>query len=94
MEITREHIAKIAELARLEPHPHIAERLSTIVKLFDQLKMINTDAIQPMAHPLNLSQPLRDDIVSETNQRDTLQKLAASVEAGLYLVPEVIESHE
>ncbi len=87
---------KIAHLARLEiNHPQnncdIQEDLNRIMAMVDQIVSANTDGIVPMAHPLDMHQPLRSDTVSEQNERDVLQALAPKTEAGLYLVPLVIE---
>ena len=57
----------------------------------DQLQAAATDDVLPMAHPLNMSQRLRADEVTEPNERDELQKNAPSVENGYYLVPKVLE---
>ncbi|RKZ38585.1 MAG: Asp-tRNA(Asn)/Glu-tRNA(Gln) amidotransferase GatCAB subunit C, partial [Gammaproteobacteria bacterium] len=56
-----------------------------------QMNSIDTTGITPLAHPLDTVARLRPDIVSETNQRDHFQSIAPQIEAGLYLVPKVIE---
>lgn len=88
-------IKKVAHLARIELNdeqaPAVAEQLTKIITLVEQLQQVDTDNIEPMSHPLNLTQRLRDDVVSETNQRDAFQKIAPATEAGLYLVPKVID---
>jgi aspartyl-tRNA(Asn)/glutamyl-tRNA(Gln) amidotransferase subunit C len=95
MQIESKDVEAIAHLARLtlseEDIPAYATSLSSIFELVGQLNAADTDAVQPMAHPLNMSQRLRADEVSETDQRDTFQANAPQVEAGLYLVPKVIE---
>jgi aspartyl-tRNA(Asn)/glutamyl-tRNA(Gln) amidotransferase subunit C len=67
------------------------DKLSRIVDFVDQLSAAPTDDVVPMAHPLNQVQRLRPDQVTETNDRDKVQKNAPSVSDGLYLVPKVIE---
>ena len=65
--------------------------LTNILHLIEQLQTVDTKNVEPMAHPLDINQRLRADVVSEENDRDQLQTLAPSTEAGLYLVPQVIE---
>lgn len=96
MPFSREAITKIAKLARLQSEStqsghSIQEDLTRIVNMVDQITRANTSGITPMAHPLEMNQPLRKDVVSAENQRDQLLKLAPEVEAGLILVPTVIE---
>lgn len=95
MSLTRQDVEKIAHLARLaiteEELASTTERLSTILNLVDQLQAADTQGIEPMAHPLDVTQRLRPDAVTETNQREKYQQIAPATEAGLYLVPKVIE---
>ena len=95
MALTRSQVENIANLARLQitedEIPAYVENLSRIIDFVDQLENASTDHVQPMAHPLNMNQPLRSDEVTETDQRDRFQENASRVEAGLYLVPKVIE---
>ena len=85
-------VARLGALAITEQEePILHEKLTAIVNLFDALAGINTDGIEPMAHPLDQVQRLRDDSVSEPDIHEYVQKIAPSVEAGLYLVPKVIE---
>ena len=95
MSLEKADIEKIAHLARLEIDPDdvpaYARNLSGILGLVEQMNQVNTEGVQPMAHPLRMTQRLRDDEVTETNQRDKFQQIAPQVEAGLYLVPKVIE---
>ncbi len=88
-------IEKIAHLARLridaQDIPLYTRNLSGILDLVEQMNRIDTTGVEPMAHPLDMSQRLRDDQVTETDQRERFQKIAPQVEAGLYLVPRVIE---
>lgn len=96
MSFSREAIAQITKLARLSGENtrvghSIQDDLSRIVKMVDQISSINTQGISPMAHPLEMQQPLRPDAVTEPEQREALLKLAPKAEAGLFLVPPVIE---
>ncbi|MDQ5909090.1 MAG: aspartyl-tRNA(Asn)/glutamyl-tRNA(Gln) amidotransferase subunit [Pseudomonadota bacterium] len=88
-------VAKIAHLARLairkEDAPAYAHNLSAILELVEQMNAVDTTGVTPMAHPLDMAQRLRMDVVSEANQRELFQAIAPRVEAGLYLVPKVIE---
>lgn len=65
--------------------------LSNILDLVDQLSAVDTTGVEPMAHPLDMTQRLREDVVTETNHREKYQAVAPEVEDGLYLVPKVIE---
>ena len=91
----REQIRKIAHLARLritEPEAAAyADSLSRILGLIEQMNAVDTGGVAPMAHPNEAGLRLREDAVTETNQREKFQKIAPAVEAGLYLVPKVIE---
>lgn len=93
--LTKEQVQHIATLARLEleesEFDDVVDKLSKIVDFVDQLQAAATDDVVPMAHPLNMSQRLRADEVTETNQRDFVQQNAPSTEEGYYLVPKVIE---
>jgi aspartyl-tRNA(Asn)/glutamyl-tRNA(Gln) amidotransferase subunit C len=96
MSITREQIENIARLARLslsaDEAPQYAEGLSRMLALVEQLQGANTAGVAPMAHPLpGLRARLRADDVSESDQRERYQRNAPQVQAGLYLVPRVIE---
>ncbi|MEI2770218.1 MAG: Asp-tRNA(Asn)/Glu-tRNA(Gln) amidotransferase subunit GatC [Candidatus Competibacter sp.] len=88
-------VAKIAHLARLairdEDVPAYARNLSAILELVEQMNAVDTAGVSPMAHPLDMAQRLRADEIGESNQREQFQAIAPSVEAGLYLVPKVIE---
>ncbi len=95
MSLDREQVRKIAHLARLhitEPEAAAyAESLSRILGLIEQMNAVDTAGVAPMAHPNEAGLRLRADAVSETDQREKFQKIAPAVEAGLYLVPKVIE---
>lgn len=95
MSIGENEVKKIAHLARLsleeQEVPHTAKSLSQIFNLIEQLNQAETLNVEPMAHPNNIFQRLREDEVTEKNEREAIQKIAPLVEAGLYLVPPVIE---
>ncbi len=96
MSLTRSDIDKIALLARLElaeaEVPVYVDSLSRIIDLVGELDRAETSGIEPMAHPLpGLAQRLRIDEVLETDRRERYQRNAPQVEAGLYVVPKVIE---
>jgi aspartyl-tRNA(Asn)/glutamyl-tRNA(Gln) amidotransferase subunit C len=94
--LTRRDVENIAHLARLEitesELPVYVGSLSAILAFVEQLAAAPTADVAPMAHPLaGQRQPLRDDCVTETDRREAYQANAPAVEAGLYLVPKVIE---
>jgi aspartyl-tRNA(Asn)/glutamyl-tRNA(Gln) amidotransferase subunit C len=98
MPITNAVIAQIAHMARIDISEELEETdtslqkdLNRIVDMVEQIITLNTDGIEPMAHPLDTGQRFREDVVTEINQRDTLLSLAPNTEAGLFLVPKVIE---
>jgi aspartyl-tRNA(Asn)/glutamyl-tRNA(Gln) amidotransferase subunit C len=95
MSLDKTDVEKIAWLARLSIDkndiPGYVQELSNILELVEQMNSVNTQDITPLAHPLDLQARLRDDVVTESNQRDYFQKNAPTVEEGHYLVPKVIE---
>ncbi|MDH4134316.1 MAG: Asp-tRNA(Asn)/Glu-tRNA(Gln) amidotransferase subunit GatC [Gammaproteobacteria bacterium] len=95
MSLQRQDVIKIAHLARLEiTEAEVAtthESLARILGLIEQMNAVDTQTVAPMAHPQDASLRLRDDRVSEPDQRDKFQAIAPATEAGLYLVPKVIE---
>jgi len=88
-------VQKIAHLARLAIDdadiPRYARDLSSILELVAQMNAVDTTGVEPLAHPLAMSQRLRPDAVHESDQHERFQAIAPSTEAGLYLVPKVIE---
>ncbi|MDN5937606.1 MAG: Asp-tRNA(Asn)/Glu-tRNA(Gln) amidotransferase subunit GatC [Salinisphaera sp.] len=95
MPLSPDEIRKVAELARLTLEPehmddHVRQ-LCDILTLVDGLQKADTAAVAPMAHPLDLAARLRPDAVTEADVREACQAIAPAVEAGLYLVPRVIE---
>ena len=95
MSLKRSDVEKIAHLARLavsdDELDSVAGDLSNILDLVEQMASVDTSGITPMAHPLHMSQRLRDDVVTEPDQRELFQSVAPAVENGLCLVPRVIE---
>ena len=99
MALILQDIERVANLARLELRPDETERtlsqLNGFFKLVAQMEAVNTDGVEPLAHPAailgEVALRLRDDIVSESNQRESSQASAPAVERGLFLVPKVIE---
>ena len=95
MAIDAAEVKKVARLARLTVDDGaIAATTSTIgniLTMVDRMKSVDTTGVPPMAHPLDAIQRLRQDEVSETDQREQLQSCAPAVEEGLFLVPRVIE---
>lgn len=95
MSICNADVSKIAILARLAMSATEIEtarsQLSGIFSLIEEMQAVDTSGIAPMSHAQDVSQRLREDIVTEANQRELFQSIAPQVEAGLYLVPQVIE---
>ena len=95
MSLDKDQVRQIASLARLnlkpEEHAELVDKLSRIVDFVDQLAAADTSGVIPMAHPLDVAQRLRPDVVTEPDERDRYQENAPSVTDGLYLVPKVIE---
>ena len=95
MSLSRDDVERIAHLARIRIDeadvPGYVRNLSDILEFVAQMNAVDTANVTPMAHPLEASQRLRDDAVTETDQREAFQAIAPRVEAGLYLVPKVIE---
>jgi len=95
MSLSLDQVRRIAELARLEvtdaEAAAVQRELNGILGLVEQLKAVDTSAIEPMAHAVGVALRLREDVVTETDRRERFQAVAPRVEAGLYLVPKVIE---
>jgi aspartyl-tRNA(Asn)/glutamyl-tRNA(Gln) amidotransferase subunit C len=95
MSLTASDVKKIAHLARLgideDQVGNYANDLSGILDLMTQMGQTDTQGVQPMAHPLDQMQRLRDDQVTEIDQRNHFQASAPQTENGLYLVPKVID---
>ncbi|MBT3830663.1 MAG: Asp-tRNA(Asn)/Glu-tRNA(Gln) amidotransferase subunit GatC [Gammaproteobacteria bacterium] len=95
MDVTEEVVRNIAELVQLKVDDadiqQLAEGMQNILALADQMQAINTEGVEPVSNPLDASQKLRPDVVTEENQRELFQSLAPATESGLYLVPRVVE---
>ena len=95
MSLTNADVRKVASLARLAMSETEIEtarsQLSGIFSLIAEMQAVDTAGIEPMSHAQDVSQRLREDVVTESNQRELFQSVAPQVEAGLYLVPQVIE---
>lgn len=99
MSLSTSDIARIATLARLELQPAQSDRMHTQLNQFfnivEQMRAVDTSGLEPLAHPIETIQAvalrLREDIVSEPDQRESNQRSAPAVERGLFLVPKVIE---
>ena len=96
MSLTVNDVESMALLARLQINeselPVYVDSLSKILKFVEQLNAAQTDSVEPMAHPLaDQVQRLREDEVLERDHHEKYQRNAPRVEAGLYLVPKVIE---
>ena len=95
MSLKSADIKRIAHLARIEVNDIEAEatlsKLTGILGLIEQMQAVDTTGIVPMSHSQDVTQRLREDIVTESNQRELVQSIAPAVEEGLYLVPKVIE---
>ena len=95
MALDAAEIRKIAHLARLginaDDIPEYSRNLSDILAFVEQLNAVDTTGVEPLAHPLEATQRLRADEVTETDNRENFQQVAPETESGLYLVPQVIE---
>ena len=96
MSLTRKDVENIAHLARLAiaetQLPVYVDSLTRIMGMVDQLSAVDVAAVDPMAHPLkDQVQRMRPDTVADTDRHEKYQRNAPRTEAGLYLVPKVIE---
>ena len=95
MSLNTNDIRKVAQLARLAMSETEIEatlvQLNGIFGLIAEMQAVDTENVAPMSHSQDLTQRLREDVVTETNQRAAFQAIAPQVEQGLYLVPKVIE---
>ncbi len=95
MSLTRDDVKNVAKLARLGltevEIDHTLEQLKSILGLMNRMQKVNTSGVEPLAHPLELTQKLRNDQVNESIQREKYQSLAPEISSGVYLVPRVIE---
>lgn len=95
MALTLADVEKIARLSRLtlsdDECENMLNELNSIFQLVEKMQAVNTDGIEPMAHPHELALRLRDDVVTETDHHQSYQAVAPLVDKDLYLVPKVIE---
>jgi aspartyl-tRNA(Asn)/glutamyl-tRNA(Gln) amidotransferase subunit C len=95
MSLKTDDVREIAHLARLHIDDDAVDRytedLSSILELMEQMNRVDSSGVEPLANPLDATQRLRDDEVTEGDQRDKFQALAPDVAAGFYRVPKVIE---
>lgn len=95
MSLSGDDLSRVATLARLgltdDEKQATATELNAILALIDQMQSVDTANVEPLAHPLELTQVLRADAVTETNQRDVFQSVAPDARDGLYRVPRVVE---
>lgn len=95
MSLTLNDVQRIARLARIAVNEQeakgVLDQLGGIFSLIDELKSIDTQGVVPMSHAVDVTQRLREDAVTESDRHREFQAVAPQVEAGLYLVPKVIE---
>ena len=95
MTLSVSDVKRIADLAYIEIDEDEAKdtliQLSGIFNLIETMQAVDTSSVEPMSHAQSVVQRLREDEVTETDQRELCQSIAPQVEAGLYLVPQVIE---
>ena len=95
MSLKTEDVRNIAHLARLHIDDADVERyaaeLSSILDLVDQMNQVDSSGVAPLANPLDATQRLRVDKITESDERDKFQRIAPDVEQGFYRVPKVIE---
>ncbi|MBJ7549570.1 Asp-tRNA(Asn)/Glu-tRNA(Gln) amidotransferase subunit GatC [Marinomonas ostreistagni] len=95
MSLEKQDVLKIAHLARLSLDDNDAEQyqhsLTSVLDLVEQMQSVDTDGVEPLSHPLEAKQRLRDDVVTEENRREAFLANAPQTEAGLFLVPKVID---
>lgn len=95
MSLTPEQVKHIAMLSRIgvdeSELESYSQALTSILGLADKLQAVNTQGVEPLANPLDATQRLRADRISEDNQRERLQSVAPATAKGLFLVPKVIE---
>ena len=95
MSLNTDDVKRIAHLARIEISDAEAgstlHKLTGILGLIEQMQAVDTTGIEPMSHSQDVTQRLREDLVTRSDQREEFQKIAPATENGLYLVPQVIE---
>ena len=95
MSLSPDQIERLARLARIALGPAeeaaVVTQLNRVLGLIDQMRAVDTAGIEPMSHPVEVAQRQRADIVDQVDERELFQSVAPAVEAGLYLVPKVLE---
>jgi len=95
MSLTHQDVARIAKLARIAVSDReideVGQQLNTIFGLIEKMQAVDTSNVEPMAHPQDVSLRLRPDVVTEPDRREAFLAVAPQVEAGLFLVPRVVE---
>ena len=95
MSLNLDQVERLARLSRIEISAadggETRDQLNGIFALIEALQAADTRGVEPMAHAVELAQRLREDVVTETDRREAYQAVAPEVEAGLYLVPKVME---
>lgn len=95
MSLDSTEIERVAGLARLALDPaeaaSLQRSLSGILEMVERIKSVDTSAVEPLAHPLEMPARLRPDEITEPDRRDRFQQVAPAVESGCYLVPRVVE---
>jgi aspartyl-tRNA(Asn)/glutamyl-tRNA(Gln) amidotransferase subunit C len=95
MTISIKDLKNLNQLAYLKTNPDeeakLAEEVNSILNFVEQLKQIDTSKTEPLFHPMDMLQPLREDIISETDCLNQLDEIAPLFENSFYLVPQVIE---
>ena len=95
MSLSPDQIERLARLARIALAPEeeaaVVNQLNRVLGLIDQMRAVDTAGIEPMSHPVDVVQRQRADVVDQPDQHELFQSVAPSVEAGLYLVPKVLE---
>jgi aspartyl-tRNA(Asn)/glutamyl-tRNA(Gln) amidotransferase subunit C len=95
MALIRDDVKRAARLARIAVNEaeadEVLEQLMRIFGMIEDMRAVDVAAVEPMAHAQNLALRLRDDVITESDQRELFQSVAPRVENGLYLVPKVIE---
>ena len=95
MKVTDELVDSVADLAQLAISGSevvtVRDRMARVLELVEQMDSVDTDGIEPLANPLEGTQPLRLDAVTESDNREKLMSNAPQTEDGLFLVPRVVE---
>jgi aspartyl-tRNA(Asn)/glutamyl-tRNA(Gln) amidotransferase subunit C len=95
MSISEQDLTRVAELARIQLDAatvgEVTKRIDAILTMIDQMQAVDTSAVEPMSNPLDATQRLREDTVTEADMRTEFLALAPASEDGLYLVPRVVD---